>query len=127
MVSTQRLKIILRISILVEFVFALVYISVAPPSTVASAPHWQIFAAAIISLFGLLARIGLFFFWPWARILYVLCVVVDLVTMPFVPVTPATPLSEAISEFAIYLVGFVIALIYFSPLRQLYVRSTETV
>lgn len=125
--STARLKIILRISILVEFVLALVYLSVAPPSAVASAPHWQIFVAAFISLFGLLARIGLFFFWSWARILYVLCIAVDLVTMPFAPVTPATPLSAAISQFTIYLAGFVIALIYFSPVRELYARSTKTV
>jgi hypothetical protein len=118
---------ILRISILVEFLLALVYLGVAPPSAVASAPHWQIFVAAFISLFGLLARIGLFFFWPWARILYVICIAVDLVTMPFEPVTPATPLSAAINQFTIYLAGIVIALIYFSPVRELYVRATKTV
>ena len=121
------MKILLRISILVEFGLALVYLSVSPPSAVASAPHWQIFVAAFISLIGLLARIGLFFFWSWGRILYVLCIAVDLISMPFVPVTPATPLSAAISQFTIYLAGFVIALIYFSPARELYARSTKTV
>jgi hypothetical protein len=126
-VSIARLKTILRISIVVEFLLALVYLAIAPPSPVASAPHWQIFVVAFISLFGLLARIGLFFFWRWARILYVLCMAVDLVTMPFEPVTPHTPLTSAISQFTIYLAGFVVALIYFSPIRELYARSTKTV
>ena len=121
------MKTVLRISIAVEFLLALVYLGIAPPSPVASAPHWQIFVAAFISLFGLLARIGIFFFWRWARILYVVCIAVDLIAMPFVPVTPHTPLSAAISEFTIYLAGFVIALIYFSPLRELYARTTKTV
>jgi hypothetical protein len=126
-VSIAPLKTILRISIAVEFLLAIVYLTIAPPSPVAAAPHWQIFVAAFISLFGLLARMGLFFFWRWARVLYVLCIAVDLVTMPFEPVTPHTPLSATINQFAIYLAGFVIAFIYFSPLRELYARSTKTV
>jgi hypothetical protein len=125
--SVARLKAVLRISIAVEFLLAVVYLSIAPPSAVGSAPHWQIFVAAFIILVGVLARIGLFFFWRWARMLYVLCIAVDLVTMPFVPITPLAPLSEAISQFTIYLAGFVVALIYFSPVRDLYVRSTPTI
>jgi hypothetical protein len=118
---------VLRISIAVEVLLALVYLGIAPPSPVASAPHWEIFVAVFIGLFGLLARIGLFFLWRWTRTLYVLCIALDLVTMPFEPVTPHTPLSAAITQFTIYLAGFVIALIYFSPLRELYARSTKTV
>jgi len=126
-VNVALLKTILRFSIVLEVLLAIVFLAIAPPSPVGSAPHWQIFVAAFISLFGLVARIGLFFFWPWARILYVLCIAVDLTTMPFEPVTPHTPLSAAINQFSMYVAGFVIALIYFSPVRELYVRSAKTV
>ena len=125
--SIAPLKTILRISIAIEFLLALIYPSIAPPSQLASAPHWEIFVAAFISVVGLVARIGLFVLWRWARILYVLCIAVDLIAMPFEPVTAHTPLSAAISQFTIYLAGFVVALIYFSPVRELYVRSTPTV
>jgi len=57
----------------------------------------------------------------------VLCMAVDRVTMPFEPVTLHTPLSAVTTQFTIYLAGFVIALVYFSPLRELYARSTKTV
>lgn len=70
----------------------------------------------------LVASIGLMCFWRPARPLYLARIVVAAVLMPLSGPYITSGWAEAIESVSLTVSGVVLALIYFSPLRDLYAR-----
>ena len=68
----------------------------------------------------LVARVGLFFFWRPARLLFLITIVADLLLTPFFGPSVDAGWSRALEEAAIVISGMVLCLVYFSSLRDLY-------
>ena len=86
-----------------------------------AARDMMLFAAAT-PLFILLvvSSVGLFFFWRPARILYLIDTVAGLVVAPFFGPYVDAGWGTALGEVATIVSGVILALIYFSPLKDLY-------
>jgi len=79
------------------------------------------FAAAIPLLILLLvSSIGLFFFWRPARILYLITSVAGLLVTPFFGPYVDAGWGTTFDEAATIVSGVILALIYFSSLKELY-------
>lgn len=79
------------------------------------------FAAAIPLLILLLvSSIGLFFFWRPARILYVITIAAGLLVAPFFGPYVDAGWGTTFGDAAMIVSGVILALIYFSPLKDLY-------
>lgn len=70
----------------------------------------------------IVAWIGLFVFWQPARLLYLVTTVLALLLMPFFGPYVETGLSYTLTEAASIVAGIILALVYFSPLKELYER-----
>ena len=68
----------------------------------------------------ILSSVGLFFFWRPARILYLIVNVAGLLVAPFFGPYVDAGWGTAFDEAAILVSGVILALIYFSPLKDLY-------
>ena len=68
----------------------------------------------------LVSSIGLFFFWRPARIVYLIATVAGLLLTPFFGPYVDAGWGTAFDEAAILVSGVILALIYFSPLKDLY-------
>ena len=77
---------------------------------------------ATIPLFVLMlgSSIGLFFFWRPARILYLIVTAVGLLLTPFFGPYVDAGWGSTLEEAATIVSGVILALIYFSPLKDLY-------
>ena len=71
----------------------------------------------------LMSSTGLLFFWRPARILYLITIVAGLLLTPFSGPTLYAGWGKAFEEAAIMVSGIILALIYLSPLKDLYVCS----
>lgn len=74
----------------------------------------------------LVSSIGLFFFWRPARILYSLAVILGLAMTPFFGPYVDAGWGTTFEEASIVISGVILALIYFSPLRDFYEKSKIT-
>ena len=84
---------------------------------------WILLGVAIpLSIAVLVASIGLMCFWRPARPLYFASIVVAAVLMPLGGPYITSGWSEAFESVSLTVSGVVLALIYFSPLRDLYAR-----
>ena len=72
----------------------------------------------LIALF--IAWIGLFLFWRPARLIYLVVTVLALAVMPFFGPYVETGLSYTLTEATSIVAGIILALIYWSPLRDLF-------
>jgi hypothetical protein len=77
-------------------------------------------AAIPLVLAWLVASIGLMCFWRPARLLYLGCIVGSGVLMLIGGPYISTGLGEALDSISLTLSGFLLALIHFSPLQELY-------
>ena len=68
----------------------------------------------------LLSSVGLFFFWRPARMLYLVVTVVGLLVAPFFGPYVDAGWGTAFDEASLIGSGVILALIYFSPLKNLY-------
>jgi hypothetical protein len=71
----------------------------------------------------LVSSIGLFSFWRPARILYVITTVVGLLGMPFFGPYVDSGWGAMFEEAAIIISGMILAMIYFSPVKDLYEKT----
>lgn len=86
-----------------------------------TAKEMMMFAATIPLLILLLvSSVGLFFFWRPARSLYLIATVAGLLLAPFFGPYVDAGWATAFDEAAILVSGVILALIYFSPLKDLY-------
>ncbi|MEK7855071.1 MAG: hypothetical protein AAB288_03200 [Acidobacteriota bacterium] len=72
----------------------------------------------IVLLF--VSSIGLFFFWRPARILYLITVGIGLLLTPFFGPYVDAGWGTTFEEAAVIVSGVILALVYFSPLKDLY-------
>jgi hypothetical protein len=68
----------------------------------------------------IVSNIGLFLFWRPARTLYVITIIVGLLETPFFGPYVDAGFGTMFEDAAIIVSGVVLALIYFSPLKDLY-------
>ena len=71
----------------------------------------------------LLSSIGLFFFWRPARILYLIAMGYGLVLTPFFGPYVDAGWGTILEEIAVIISGVILALVYWSPLKQLYEKA----
>jgi hypothetical protein len=71
-------------------------------------------------ILSLVASIGLFFFWRPARILYLIAVAANLLLTPFSGPYVDAGWGTTFLQAGFIVSGFILALIYFSPLKDLY-------
>jgi hypothetical protein len=71
----------------------------------------------------LIAWVGLLLFWRPARPLYLLSMAAGLFLMPFLGPFVDTGLSYALAEAVNIIGGIILALVYFSPLKELFERT----
>ena len=64
------------------------------------------------------AAVGLYRFRSWARPLYVFCLIFGLFPLPPYEADVGTPFTTTLAYLSFVLSGFVLALLYFSPLGQ---------
>ena len=85
--------------------------------------------AVIIPLIiaALVSRIGLLFFWRWARPLYLITLIADVLLTPLFGVCVDSGWSRMLEAAAVVISGVVLSLVYWSPLRILYEKpKTDT-
>ncbi|GMU20107.1 MAG: hypothetical protein AMXMBFR13_02070 [Phycisphaerae bacterium] len=80
----------------------------------------MIAAAIPLIILLLVSSIGLFFFWRPARILYLLTVVLGLAMTPLLGPYVDSGWATTFEEIAVIISGVILALVYYSPLRDLY-------
>ena len=69
---------------------------------------------------------GLLFFAPWSRWLFLAVIVVSLASVPFRGITVAAPLDTLIGSLAGLVDGLVLALAFVSPIAQCWTeRNTD--
>jgi hypothetical protein len=85
----------------------------------------QLAVAIPLVIAALLARIGLFFFWRFARPLFLITLIADVLLTPLFGVSIETGWGQMLDQAAVVVSGVVLALIYFSPLRTLYEKAKE--
>ncbi len=71
------------------------------------------------------SSIGLFFFWRPSRIFYLIYIVLGLLVTPFLGPNVDTGWSRTFEEAASIVSGVILALVYFSPLKNLYERASN--
>jgi hypothetical protein len=69
---------------------------------------------------GLVARVGLFFFWRPARVLFLIQIIAGTLLMPFSRPLVATGLSYACESTGVTITGAILSLVYFSSLKGLF-------
>lgn len=77
-------------------------------------------AAIPLIILLLMSSIGLFFFWRPARTLYLITVVLGLAMTPFFGPYVDAGWGTTFEEVAVIISGVILALVYFSPLRDFY-------
>jgi hypothetical protein len=86
--------------------------------------EWVLLGVGIVLLvFLLVSSIGLFVFWRPARLLYFCTVIGGLALTPFYGPYVDAGWGTLFQEMAMIVSGVILALIYCSPLRDLYERS----
>ena len=86
--------------------------------------EWVLLGVGIVLLvFLLVSSIGLFVFWRPARLLYFCTVIGGLALTPFYGPYVDAGWGTLFQEMAMIVSGVILALIYYSPLRDLYERS----
>jgi len=80
----------------------------------------MIAAAIPLIILLLMSSIGLFFFWRPARVLYLITVVLGLAMTPFFGPYVDAGWGTTFEGVAMIISGAILALIYFSPLRDFY-------
>jgi hypothetical protein len=69
--------------------------------------------------------IGLFFFRRWARPLYLVTTILATLLLPVSGPYVASGWSQMIDELGLIVSGVILALIYWSPLKELFKRPTS--
>jgi hypothetical protein len=72
----------------------------------------------------LVSSIGLFFFWRPARILYVVAMIFGLLATPFFGPYVDAGLGAMLEDVATIISGIIVALVYFSPVKELFNEPT---
>jgi hypothetical protein len=81
---------------------------------------WQWYFIPTLALVALAARVGLFVFWRPARLIYLVTILVDSIARPFGGPNVDPAFSQMLNEAALIISGVVLALVYFSPAKDLY-------
>jgi len=82
-------------------------------------------AGVLLVLGGLAAAVGLWLFRTWAPVLAVCMTVLAYAIYPFLGHTLTSALASALEELSATLWGVVLALAYFSPLKQRFSRTED--
>ena len=77
-------------------------------------------AAVPLLILWLVSTIGLFFFWRPARMLYVVTMIFGLLAMPFFGPYVDVGLGAMLEDAATIISGVILALVYFSPVKELF-------
>jgi hypothetical protein len=88
-----------------------------------TAREWVLLGVGIALLvLVLISSIGLFVFWRPARLLYLMTLIVGVLLAPFYGPYVDAGWGTLFEEVAMIISGVILALIYYSPLRDLYER-----
>ncbi len=79
--------------------------------------------AAALGIFAIAVQLGMFLFWHFARIGYVLLAGLLIATAPFDGLVVMVPLEAALYELALMITGVVIAMAYLQPISSYFERD----
>ena len=74
---------------------------------------------------GLIARVGLFFFWRPARVLFLIQIIAGTLLMPFSRPLVATGLSYTCESIGVTITGAILSLVYFSSLKDFFEKPKD--
>jgi hypothetical protein len=77
-------------------------------------------AAVPLVILWLVSSIGLFFFWRPARLLYVVTMIFGMLATPFFGPYVDAGLGAMLEDAATIMSGVILALVYFSPVKELF-------
>lgn len=114
------LKTFLKTLIVAEVALGVLFLLIPEPGTQTRMQAWEPPFTLLLIIAGLVSRIGLFVFWRPARMIFLLTIIAELVATPFSIPETHTGICAMLNEATIYIAGVILALVYFSPLRDLY-------
>lgn len=83
-----------------------------------------ILVAALVIL-GIAVQAGMFLFWRFARVGYVLLAALLILTVPFDGLVVMVPVEAALYQLALIVTGLVIAMAYLQPIASYFERIEE--
>ena len=131
----MKLKKVLRTAIIADWVTVLLYLFATItletdlPAHLQEYNHWlneveiiattEIVVTILLIIAVLITSIGLFFFKPWAKQTYLIITIIGFVINPliYLPVVEHA-LSSSIADISSLIVGFILALLYFTDVYK---------